>query len=366
MIGIIGFGRFGALTARYLARDLTVLVLDSGAKTEAIRAVGAAPASLEEICRQEIVILCVPISALRDHLRRIAPLLGPDTLVVDVCSVKVLPVRWMREILPPATPILATHPMFGPDSAADSLTGRKIVICRERLDEARYESIQRWLKRQQLEIIETSAEAHDRQIAVSLALTHFIGRSLAAFGAEPMAIDTEGYRRLLHILGVVENDTWQLFEDMHRFNPFARDQRHAFVQAMTDIEARLEGTGAEAEETAPSLIDPNLGPLQARVDAWVNTYGVRYFSELTNTAVLMEEVGELARIMARRYGDQSFKNQDGPGSLADEIADVLFVLVCIANQTGVDLSEALRRNLEKKTRRDGERHRNNPKLTKEG
>jgi NTP pyrophosphatase (non-canonical NTP hydrolase) len=268
----------------------------------------------------------------------------------------------MKEILPPATPILATHPMFGPDSAADSLTGRKIVICRERIDEARYESIQRWLKRQQLEIIETTAEAHDQQIAVSLALTHFIGRSLAAFGAKPMSIDTEGYRRLLHILGVVENDTWQLFEDMHRFNPFARDQRQAFVQAMTDIETRLERTDRE-EEPAPSLIDPNLSPLQARIDTWVNTYGVRYFNELTNTAVLMEEVGELARIMARRYGDQSFKTAEKTDSLADELADVLFVLVCIANQTGVDLSEALRRNLEKKTRRDGERHKNNPKLT---
>ena len=361
MIGIVGFGRFGALTTRYLARDLAVLVMDSGAKAEAIRAVGAAPASLEEICRQETVVLCVPISALRDQLRRIAPLLGPDTLVVDVCSVKVLPVRWMKEILPSTTPILATHPMFGPDSAADSLAGRKIVVCRERIDSARYEPIQRWLAGRGLEVIETTPEDHDRQIAVSLALTHFIGRSLAAFGARPMAIDTEGYRRLLHILGVVENDTWQLFEDMHRFNPFARDQRQAFVQAMADIEARLEGTGPE-NNTAPSLIDPNLGPLQARIDAWVNTYGVRYFSELTNTAVLMEEVGELARIMARRYGDQSFKNTDKPESLADELADVLFVLVCIANQTGVNLSDALRRNLEKKTRRDGKRHRNNPKL----
>ena len=182
MIGIIGFGRFGALTARYLARDLAVLVLDSGTKDQAIRAVGAAPASLEEICRQEIVVLCVPISTLRDHLRRIAPLLGPDTLVADVCSVKVLPVRWMREILPPATPILATHPMFGPDSAADTLAGRKIVVCRERIDGPRYESIREWLTRQGLEIIETTAEVHDEQIAVSLALTHFIGRSLAVFG----------------------------------------------------------------------------------------------------------------------------------------------------------------------------------------
>ncbi len=246
MIGIIGFGRFGALTARYLAEDWKVRVLDSGGRTTAIEASGAEPADLDEVCRQKILVLCVPISALRDHLQRIAPRLGPETLVVDVCSVKVLPVRWMREILPPDTPILATHPMFGPDSAADSLTGRKIVVCRERIDDARYEKVRRWLAGRKLEIVETTPEAHDRQIAVSLALTHYIGRSLAAFGARPLPIDTEGYRRLLHILGVVENDTWQLFEDMHRFNPFAEEQRKAFVRAMAEIEARLERSGAQA------------------------------------------------------------------------------------------------------------------------
>lgn len=100
---------------------------------------------------------------------------------------------------------------------------------------------------------------------------------------------------------------------------------------------------------------------QRIVDDWIRTYGVRYFSELTNMTVLMEEVGELARVMARKYGDQSFK----PGekdNLADEMADVLWVLLCLANQTGTDLTEAFRRNLEKKTSRDKDRHKNNPKL----
>lgn len=100
---------------------------------------------------------------------------------------------------------------------------------------------------------------------------------------------------------------------------------------------------------------------QRQVDEWIKTYGVRYFSELTNMAILTEEVGEVARIMARSYGDQSTK----PGektNLADELADVMWVLICIANQTGIDLTEAFRRNLEKKTTRDKERHVNNPKL----
>ena len=100
---------------------------------------------------------------------------------------------------------------------------------------------------------------------------------------------------------------------------------------------------------------------QQRVDAWIKEYGVRYFNELTNTALLTEEVGEVARIMARRYGEQSFKENE-KSDLGDELADVLWVLICIANQTGVDLTEALEKNLDKKTKRDNKRHINNQKL----
>jgi NTP pyrophosphatase (non-canonical NTP hydrolase) len=101
---------------------------------------------------------------------------------------------------------------------------------------------------------------------------------------------------------------------------------------------------------------------QAKVDHWIQTLGVRYFNELTNMAVLMEEVGELARIMARRYGEQSEKESDQNKDLGDEMADILFVLCCLANQTGIDLDTALQKNLEKKTQRDVTRHLDNPKL----
>jgi len=104
---------------------------------------------------------------------------------------------------------------------------------------------------------------------------------------------------------------------------------------------------------------------QQEVDRWIQTYGVRYFSELTNMAILTEEVGELARVMARTYGDQSFKQSDLSKNLADEMADVLWVLLCIANQTGVDLEDALQKNIEKKTVRDAVRHKNNRKLNRE-
>ena len=108
--------------------------------------------------------------------------------------------------------------------------------------------------------------------------------------------------------------------------------------------------------------DLTIREAQQQVDHWIKTIGVRYFSELTNMAILTEEVGELARIMARKYGDQSFKKDESSDHLADEMADVLWVLICLANQTGVDLGAAFFKNMQKKTARDKERHWNNPKL----
>ncbi len=110
------------------------------------------------------------------------------------------------------------------------------------------------------------------------------------------------------------------------------------------------------------MSDISIRAYQELVDEWINSIGIRYYGELTNTAILMEEVGEVARLMARLYGEQSFKKGTEPPNLADEMADVLFVLVCLANQTGIDLTAAVQRNLDKKTKRDKERHANNPKL----
>jgi NTP pyrophosphatase (non-canonical NTP hydrolase) len=106
----------------------------------------------------------------------------------------------------------------------------------------------------------------------------------------------------------------------------------------------------------------SIAEAQKLVDDWIKTTGVRYFNELTNTAMLMEEVGEVARIMARQYGEQSFKKSDTEVNLADEMADVLFVLICLANQTGIDLTDALQKNMDKKNIRDADRHKNNEKL----
>ncbi|MGD8992931.1 MAG: prephenate dehydrogenase/arogenate dehydrogenase family protein [Desulfobacterales bacterium] len=239
MIGIIGFGRFGKLAARYLAEDFEVLVYHRSDRSTEIKECGARTASLEEVCRQKMVILCVPISKLQEVLVDIAPLLKEGVVVVDVCSVKVYPVRWMQATLPETVSILATHPIFGPDSAADSLKGHKIFISPIRIDKKHYQKVKTYLASKALALIESTPEDHDKQIAISLALTHYIGRSLSAFGAAPLGIDSEGYKRLLHILEVVENDTWQLFYDMHRYNPYAQEKRTAFMQAMQKINDQL-------------------------------------------------------------------------------------------------------------------------------
>ena len=240
MIGILGFGRFGKLMVHYLAGDFEVMVYNRSDSAHEIMASGAKPVSLEVACRQQIIILSVPISVFHETLKTIAPLLAPDALVVDVCSVKEYPVRLMTALLPEQVSILATHPMFGPDSAAHELKGRKIVLCGERIGDSAYQKIKSYLISKELTVIETTPEAHDRQIAVSLALTHFIGRSLAEFGATPLDVDTEGYQRLLHVLGVVENDTWQLFEDMNIYNPYAAESRSAFMAAVQSIHQRLK------------------------------------------------------------------------------------------------------------------------------
>ena len=241
MIGIIGYGRFGRLTVQYLSPDFKVVVhTRSTSKEKDIIDAGGRLVPLEEVCRQKLVVLCVPISAMQATLRQIAPLLKEGTTVIDVCSVKINPTRWMHELLPDRVEILATHPMFGPDSAAKSLRRQKMVLCPERIDPKRYLKIKAWLESKGLILIETSADQHDRQIAVSLALTHFIGRSLSEFGAFQLDIDTEGYKRLLHILEVVSNDTWQLFEDMNRYNPYAGSKRAEFLKALGRINAALE------------------------------------------------------------------------------------------------------------------------------
>ena len=186
-----------------------------------------------------LTVVATPIHAAAEVLREFGAA-GRQGLVFDIGSLKSPIEGALRELAAQGARVTSVHPMFGPDSAADSLKGRKIVLCPERVDGKRYRGIKAYLEGKGLDTIETTPDEHDRQISVSLALTHFIGRSLSAFGAKPLRIDTEGYQRLLHVLEVVENDTWQLFVDMHRYNPYARRHREEMVAAMSRVDRKLE------------------------------------------------------------------------------------------------------------------------------
>lgn len=239
-IGLIGFGRLGQLLCKYLAQDFHVYVWDPQMDPERVRALGAIPSTFEAAAAQAIVLPLVPISAFDDLMRQLGPLLQAEALVVDCCSVKLKPVESMLCHLPDSVSILATHPMFGPDSAADTLFGAKLVLCPVRMDPERYREITLYLEKHGLKLIESTPEEHDQQISRSLFLAHFLGRTLLELGAHPLEIDTKGYRRLMKILLTVENDSQQLFEDMFHYNPHAPATRRDFLAALEQVTAKLD------------------------------------------------------------------------------------------------------------------------------
>lgn len=222
----------------YMARDCPVFVSSRSATQDQVAESGAELVSLEQVCRCDVVIPSVPISTFESMIQRITPLLS-DNLVLDVCSVKEYPVEIMLKHLPESVQILATHPMFGPDSAAETIHGQKIVLSNIRVGAELYNRIKQYCMDKGLVVVETTPENHDRQIARSQVLTHFIGRGLSEYGAEDVEIDTEGYKRLLKTLEVVRNDTDQLFADLNRYNKYAAEMRESFIKALQDIDGTL-------------------------------------------------------------------------------------------------------------------------------
>jgi len=238
-VGMIGFGRLGKLIAKNLSQDVDLLIHETKPVSDEIKSICATPSTLKEVCDCAIVIPFVPMSCLEGLLKEMAPLLKKDTLVIDVCSVKSEPVRWMTELLPESAQLLGTHPMFGPDSARNTLYGSKMVLCPVRIEDKTLKDIIGYLETHGLKVITSTPEEHDKQIAHSLLLTHFIGRSLMEFEAKSLEIDTKGYRRLMKILETVENDSWQLFEDMNKYNPYADTTRKEFLQSMQTIDSKV-------------------------------------------------------------------------------------------------------------------------------
>lgn len=233
--GIIGLGRFGTLAAATLREIGEVVAHDLRPVDEQAAAAGIRLVSLAEAAGARHVILAVPIGRLRSAVMELAPLLLHRTVLIDTCSVKVDPASILLEQAPPHVDILATHPLFGPDSAAHGLAGLKIVLCPVRGGHPRL--TQRFLEKLGLTVILASPDEHDRQIAETQAVVQWIGRALERMGSEPRVIDTVGHLKLLEILHYVSRDTWELFRDMQTRNPYAASARRRFLDALIEVEA---------------------------------------------------------------------------------------------------------------------------------
>lgn len=256
-VSLIGFGNFGKLAASILSRHCQVQVherhLDHEAKEQGGK-IGLEFCSLREAAKNRIIILATPISETEGVIKELAGLIKEDTLVIDTCSVKILPCQWLKTHLPKKTQILGTHPMFGPTTSRFdfkkqewSLDGLQIVLCPLRIPEEVYRSIKGFLTGLGISIIETTPKEHDKQNAKTLGLVHYIGRALNQAKIGHQEIYTPGYLDLLRITPHTNSDNWQLFYDMHNYNPYAKKIREDFKAATDFLDEKLEKSQAVSE-----------------------------------------------------------------------------------------------------------------------
>lgn len=254
--GIIGFGRFGKLWTKLMSRFGRVFVYDKNRNLGFLRSdpdvrrgrstETSARKHLKKVVNADFLFLLVPISQIRHCCKRIAKILPQHTIVIDACSVKKYPVHVMKKFLPSHQQIIATHPLFGPDSVKEfGLKNQKIAIVPVRVKEKSLKTFESLLKKLNLKIIKTTAQEHDKKMAASQALVHFIGRSLAKLGLTEQKICTPDYISLLRMNDLVTNDTWQLFFDMQRLNPFSASTRIKFIKTMSRLEQQIEKASAK-------------------------------------------------------------------------------------------------------------------------
>ncbi len=236
-IGILGLGRFGRMTYEHLLERRPRVWTRDASKLSGLE--GAA--SFEEAASSDLVILTVAISAIEETCRRLAPLLRPGQIVVDTCSVKVEPVRAMTSLLPESVQVLGTHPLFGPDSGKNGIAGLKIVLCPVRIAPAAYERIRAHLVASGLQVIEATPEEHDRQVARTQAIFHLLAQALGRLGWAGEPIATPGPDAFFRQLSMLRNDSFQLFLDMQRRNPFAAEYRARFIEELRRLDSELGG-----------------------------------------------------------------------------------------------------------------------------
>jgi prephenate dehydrogenase len=249
-IGVYGLGRFGSFFSGELAKVHRVLGCNRSP-------VASAPPGVQLVSRKELlscdtIILCVAISSFREVLQSFVGQLKPGTLVMDTCSVKMYPAQVMQELLPESIDIIATHPMFGPDSGSTGIAGLPLVFHPIRCSAERAHQVKHLFTALQLQVLEMSCEQHDREAAYSQGVTHFVGRVLDALHLSDTAIATVGYKQLLSIVEQTCNDPLQLFYDLQRYNPYTYEMRSQLTRAIDDVLKVLAKQDDEVKELSSS------------------------------------------------------------------------------------------------------------------
>jgi len=253
-VGVIGFGAFGRLIVRHLGPHMALRVYDPRPAEADSQTYGAVRTDLIAAARCSVVILAVPVSRLSDVVADIAPHLRSGTLVVDVGSVKMIPVEIMRAGLPAGVEILGTHPLFGPQCAVGGIAGLKIAVCPDTTGRHGRRAAAFLRTVLKLKVIVTTPEAHDREAAAVQGLTHLIARVLVAMEPLPTHMTTRSFSLLMQAVDMVRHDAPEVFEAIERSNPFAADVRQRFFKLAAQVEADLARRNLSAAVEQPPLM----------------------------------------------------------------------------------------------------------------
>jgi prephenate dehydrogenase len=237
-IGIIGVGRFGRFACDLLKHDFKVSIFDQK-KITPPRGIQSLP--LEEVASKPVLIFCVPISQIELTCKDVRPFLFPGQLVLDTCSVKVFPIGIMQRTLPRYVEIVGTHPLFGPDSASRGIRGLRIALCPVRCP--RLEKIRAYLEKKGLQVIVTTPQKHDREMAKTQALYHFLARGVASLKITAGALSTPGPAKLFEDFKDVQNDSLELFADLQTRNNHAARIRKRLLESLSRIDKGLNLSG---------------------------------------------------------------------------------------------------------------------------
>lgn len=236
-IGIIGFGRFGKVLAEILCKDFDVHVFSHhGVNVSDKRIIEA---SLKKASSCDAVFLAVQMSKFEKSLKESLPFLKKGATVIDVCSVKLMPLKVMSELLPEGINMLLTHPMFGPDSIGDGLKNLPIVICPEKTPQEIVKYWSNYFQSKQLKVIKMTADEHDRITAYSLCLTQFLGRIIDRMGVKSTEIDMQSFKNLLRMKEISCNDSFELLKDLSNLNPYSKEMRKRFIEETIALEKML-------------------------------------------------------------------------------------------------------------------------------